>query len=97
MIWEEIAGHNWTSLIERVNSALECLHSQKTANISLCSLPEWSPSNIRLGWKVLEVINTLIYYILTLITAPKRFILQPIGFCCPILASGVNVIKLFCS
>ena len=37
------------------------------------------PSNIRLGWKWIEVANTLAYYKTTTITAVKGFIVQAPG------------------
>ncbi len=44
------------------------------------------PTNIRLGWKSMQVANTLAYYDTAIITAVKSFIVQ---------ASEVGTIKLF--
>ncbi len=37
------------------------------------------PANIRLGWKSMQVANTLAYYYTTLITAVKSFIVKAAG------------------
>ncbi len=38
------------------------------------------PTNIRLGWKSMQVENTLAYYDTAIITAVKMFIVQAPGF-----------------
>jgi hypothetical protein len=45
-------------------------------------------TNIRLGWKSMQLANTLAYYNTAIITAVKRFIVQ---------GPGVDIIKLFLS
>jgi hypothetical protein len=37
------------------------------------------PTDIRLGWKSMQVVNTLAYYNTTIIAAVKSFILQALG------------------
>ena len=44
------------------------------------------PTNIRLGWKSMQVANTLAYYDTAIISTVKSFIVQ---------APGPHVIKLF--
>ncbi len=49
------------------------------------------PTNIKLGWKCLSVINTLAYYATKLITAVKAFVFIAQASCCLIFSDPFHV------